>query len=104
MKSEADLVLSGSKRQEDLSMPTFTLKPGWNLIGIYSDEIRTIQETFEGISYSDVYSYDPNTEIYNKAPDDQFTLEPQKGYWVEITEEEDVITRPQITTSGDTNV
>jgi hypothetical protein len=81
------------------------LYPGWNLISTYVDasnaELSSILAPIEGL-YTSVWAYDNLSETWKRympsSPlNDLDTIEPGRGYWINIAGNEDVI----LTISGE---
>lgn len=81
--------------------PSFALKQGWNLVGIYSLEDRAMSIAFAslGNKYSALWTYNPSTgdlvKLFSRtdpalASADP-TLEAGKGYWVYMIQEGDIV-------------
>ncbi len=89
MNTPANLVINGSKRQGDLTRPTISLNPGWNLIGTFSNPYQASQ-ILGGVSYTYLYTYNPLTGNYDSVnPTDN--LQGERAYWIYVNNQSTII-------------
>ncbi len=79
------------------------LTSGWNLIGYTAQEKVTHAQALEGVAYSGLWEYDSATSKFNVIEKSQnaqvivkseFTyLKPGKGYWINATEQAELLPR-----------
>jgi hypothetical protein len=75
--------------------PSFTLKQGWNMVGIYSLESRAMTTAFVDIKdkYTSLWTYNKTNEelvqLFKEAADDP-DIEAGKGYWIYMAQEGDI--------------
>jgi len=80
MNSDADLVINGTRRTATLERPSIPVVPGWNFMGTFSHSYEA-NDTFRGISYSELYTYNEGLGIYELVGVTTY-LDDTKGYWI----------------------
>tara|TARA_Y100000310_G_scaffold155538_1_gene155016 strand:+ start:584 stop:4981 length:4398 start_codon:yes stop_codon:yes gene_type:complete len=88
MKNDSNLILNGTKMNEsdfEFRPPTFTLKPGWNLIGTFSNTEK-VKHILEGVNYAELYFYNKSSGIYESL-DQNASLDEKYSYWININVE-----------------
>jgi hypothetical protein len=103
MKNPATLTVEGVlfETTELSPPPSFSLKAGWNLVGIYSLDNRFMYTAFASIEnkYSTLWAYDTGTgelvKLFSKADPELALADPRleagKGYWVYMIQEGDIV-------------
>ena len=82
MKESAQLEIYGSKRKADLSIPEFSLRKGWNLIGTFSQGFSS-NVLLRDVNYESIYGFEKNQHRYDVLDPDT-ELNETEGYWIYV--------------------
>lgn len=82
--SSVNLILNGTKRDQNLERPSITLVPGWNFVGTFSNSYQA-QDILRDVTYTELYTYNDVLGDYEIVPPNTY-LDGNRGYWINVDE------------------